>query len=142
MWFAVRSGLTAAGVVDVGTDAVASAGAFSVFDEATYRRLEVIPTVVGGLACVVALALLVGLLTWRTWAREATLGVYGLVGALLCVLALGGQGPGSGAGFAASLGLLLTAGLAVSPPVAADFDRVRIAAEVRDRRRLEEQRRR
>jgi len=59
-WFAVRSGPTAAGVLDVNGDAVASAGALGVFDEAAYRNLKVIATVVGGLAGVLALALLGG----------------------------------------------------------------------------------
>lgn len=138
---AVRAALTSAGVLEVDPDAVASAGALGVFSESAYRDLEVVTAVIGGLAAVVAVVLLVGLLLWRSWAREAVLGVYGLVGALLCVLALGGQGPGSGAGLAAGLVLLLTAGLAVTPPVCTDFDRVRIAAEVRERRRLEARRR-
>ena len=50
------------------------------------------------------------------------------------------RGDARGLGLRGGL-LLLTAGLAVSPPVCEDFDRHRIAGEVRERRRRQQERR-
>ena len=144
--FAVSSLLTALGVreVDAREAALSGAGLVGVHGEDAVRNAEGFAGVAVGAVAVVALALLVGLVRWRTWAREATLAVFGLAGALLCLFAtagLAGQARNGGLGLLAGLLLLVTAGLAVSPPVCADFDRSRIAAEVRERRRREQERR-
>ena len=144
--FAAGSLLTALGVreVDARDAAVSGAGLVGVYGEQAVRNAEGFAAVAVGAAAVVSLVLLVGLVRWRTWAREATLAVFGLVGALLCLFAtagVAGEARNGELGLLGGLLLLLTAGLAVSPPVAGDFDRRRIAGEVRERRRREQERR-
>jgi hypothetical protein len=142
----VRSALVLTGVLELGPGAAARsrAGLAGVYGEQALRNAEGIAAVlVTGPAAVVGLLVLVGLLTWRTWAREAALGVFGLSGALLCVLSFVGlseQAPNAALGLVAGVLLLVAAGLAVSPPVCADFDRKRIADEVRERARRTQER--
>ena len=144
----VRSTLVLTGVVELapGTAARSRAGLAGVYGEDALRNAEGIAAVlVTGPAALVGLLVLVGLLTWRSWAREAALGVFGLVGALLCLLSAVGlseQAPNAPLGLLAGVLLLVAAGLAVSPPVCADFDRRRIAAEVRERARRSQERQR
>ena len=67
------------------------------------------------------------------------LGVYGLVGALLVLFSAAGLSngaPNAAVGLVAGLVAIGVAALAVCPPVRADADRIRIAAEVRERQRL------
>ena len=144
--FAAGSLLTALGVreVDARDAALSGAGLVGVYGEQAVRNAEGFAGVAVGSAAVVSLVLLVGLVRWRTWAREATLAVFGLLGAFLCLFATAGvvgEARNGGLGLLGGLLLLLTAGLAVSPPVAGDFDRQRIAGEVRERRRREQERR-
>lgn len=142
----LRSVLVVTGVVELapGTAARAGTGLAGVFDEDALRNAEgIVALLVTGPAAVVGLLVLVGLLTWRSWAREAALGVFGLTGALLCLLSFAGlseQAPNAPLGLLAGLMLLLAAGLAVSPPVCADFDHKRIADEVRERARRTQER--
>lgn len=131
--------------VDADADTRADAALFGVYGDASLRIMEGYVAVVTVPAAVVGVLLLVGLATWRAWAREAAFGVFGLLGALLVLLALvslSGPSRSGGAGLLAGIGLLVAAALAVSTPVCEDFDRKRIAAEVQERRRLQEQRRR
>ena len=144
--FAGSSLLTALGVreVDAREAALSGAGLVGVYGADAVRNAEGFAGVAVGAAAVVSLVLLVGLARWRTWAREATLAVFGLVGAFLCLFAtagVAGQARNGGLGVVGGLLLLLAAGLAVSPPVCGDFDRQRIAGEVRERRRREQERR-
>ena len=142
-----RSALVATGVLDLapGTAAGSRAGLVGVYGEDALRNAEGFAAVlVTGPAAVVGLLVLVGLVLWRAWAREAALALFGLLGGLLCVVAvagLAGDARNAGAGLAVGVLMLGTAGLAMSPPVCADFDRWRIAGEARERRRLEQQRR-
>lgn len=144
--FAGTSLLTALGIreVDVRGAARSGAGLVGVHGEDAVRNAEGFAAGTVGAAALVSLVLLVGLVRWRSWAREATLAVFGLVGALLCLVATAGVAGGArngGLGLLGGLLLLLTAGLAVSPPVCEDFDRQRIAGEVRERRRREQEQR-
>jgi hypothetical protein len=144
--FAASSLLTAVGVRDVDARDAAQSGAglVGVYGEDALRNAEGFAAATVGAAALVSLVLLVGLVRWRTWAREATLAVFGLVGAFLCLVAtagVAGQARNGGLGLLGGLLVLLAAGLAVSPPVCADFDRQRIAGEVRERRRREQERR-
>jgi hypothetical protein len=144
--FAASSLLTALGVreVDAREAALSGAGLVGVHGAGAVRNAEGLAGVTVGAAALVSLVLLVGVARWKPWAREGTLAVYGLVGAFLCVFAaagVAGQARNGGLGLLGGLALLLAAGLAVSPPVCEDFDRRRIAAEVRERRRREQERR-
>jgi len=142
----VRSALVLSGVVELapGTAARSRAGLAGVYGEDGLRNAEGVAAVlITGPTAVVAVLVLVGLLTWRGWAREAALGVYGLAGALLCLLSFVGlseSAPNAPLGLLGGLLLLAAAGLAVSPPVCADFDRKRIADEVRERVRRSQER--
>ena len=142
----LRSTLVLTGAVDLapGTAARSRAGLAGIYGEDALRNAEgVAALLVTGPATVVGLLVLVGLVTWRGWAREAALGVFGLTGTLLCLLSLVGlseQAPNAVLGLVGGLLLLVAAGLAVSPPVAGDFDRTRIADEVRERVRRQQER--
>ena len=141
---ATRSVLTALGVRRAGEEELLRAGSFGVHGEDALRNVEGMTALFTGPAAVVGLLLFFGVLTWRTWAREAVLAVLGLVGGLVCLLSLAGVAGGARngvEGVVAGLVLLGGAALAVSPPVCADFDRHRIAGEVRERRRREQERR-
>jgi len=138
---------TAAGwrAVDADPTTQARAAALGVFDDAGLRQTEGLAALLTVPAAAVALLVLVGLLSWRPWAREAALGVFGLPGSLVCLFALASlaQGTGSaGKGLAFGLVLVVTAALAVSRPVCRDFDHKRVAGEVEERLRRQEQRRR
>ena len=144
--FAATSLLTALGVreVDARDAALSGAGLVGVYGADAVRNAEGFAGVAVGAVAVVCLGLLVGLLRWRTWAREATLAVFGLLGAFLVLFStagVAGQARNGGLGLLGGLLMLLVAGLAVSPPVCEDFDRQRIAGELRERRRREQERR-
>ena len=155
---AVRSVLTAAGVLDVDVPVVGTevAGFGLIDDESSVRVAEGFSAVVSipiALACLIVLS---GLLTWREWAREGALGLFGILGSVLLVFSLGGatnDPPGENAllGVAASLLILGIATLAVSRPVRTDFELRRLAearryreaatAERRQREAVEAERR-
>lgn len=142
---ATRSVLVAAGWLRVDEDDVTRSAVVGVFGEQQVRNAEALVALLSVPVAVTVVALLLGLSTWRGSAREAVLGVCGLSGAGLAVLSavgLSGGAPDAGRGLAAGLLLLLVAGLAVSPPVVADFDRRRIAREVEERHRRQAERRR
>ena len=142
---ATRSVLTAAGWREVDDEELTRAALAGLFGEQQVRSAELFVSLVTVPVAVAATLLLLGLLTWRSWAREAVLGVYGLVGALLVVFSaagLAGEARNAGVGLVVGVLLLAVAALAVSPPVAGDFDRKRIADEVRERKRREQERRR
>ena len=137
---------TAAGWRSVTDDAAARADAaqLGIYGDGALRAAEGWTALVTVPLAAVALAVLAGLLAWRDWAREAALGVFGLLGLLLTLfsaIGLDGQARGAAAGLVVGAGLLGAAGLAVAPAVCGDFDRRRIAREVQERRRREEQRR-
>ena len=144
---AVRSLLVLTGVDELasGTAARSRAGLAGIYGEDALRNAEGLAVLVTAPVALVGLLVLVGLLTWRSWAREAALGVHGLLGALLCLLSAVGlshAAPNAALGLLAGGLLLVCAGLAVSPPVCADFDRKRIADEVRERVRRQQERQR
>jgi len=142
--FAASSLLIALGVREVDAADLAGAALVGVHGAEEVRNTEGLVAAAVGAAALVCLVLLVGLARWRAWAREATLAVHGLVGVLLCLFStvgVAGDARNGGLGLAGGLLLLLAAGLAVSPPVCEDFDRRRIAGEVRERRRREQERR-
>ena len=144
--FAASSLLTAFGVREVDARAAAQSGAglVGVHGADAVRNAEGMAGVAVGAVAVVSLVLLLGIARWRTWAREAALAVFGLVGGFLVLFSTAGvasEARNGGLGVIGGLLLLLAAGLAVSPPVCADFDRHRIAGEVRERRRREQERR-
>lgn len=141
---AVQSLLRLTGVLEVDREAalrdgLAAVGLFG--DERGLRVAEGFAAGVTVPVSLVALAVLYGLVAWRDWAREAALGVFGLVGAGLLVLSLAGAtadppGRNAGWGVLGSLLLLGVAALAVSPPVRRDWERKQIEREVEERARL------
>lgn len=144
--FAVGSLLVAVGVreVDAREAALSGAGLVGVHGADAVRNAEGFTAATVGAVAGVSLVLLVGLLRWRAWAREATLAVFGLLGVFLVLFStagVAGNARNGALGVVGGLLLLATAGLVVSPPVVADFDRQRIAGEVRERRRREQERR-
>ena len=137
--------LTATGLrgVDPAVTSGRDAAALGLDDAQAVRTAEGLSTVITVPAALVCLVLLVGLLRWRPWAREALGGVFGLVGGMLCLLGLGSVTGGARDGLpvlAAGLLLLGAVALAVSRPVREDFARREIAAQVRQRRRWEAER--
>ena len=140
---AVTSVQAAAGWRALDEEHVRRSAVAGIFGEEQVRNAELFAALVTIPTAVLAVLLLVGLVTWRVWAREAVLGVFGLSGAVLVLLAGSGMAsdaPRAGRGLAGGLLLLAIAGLAVSPRVALDFDRRRIAAEVRERHRRQAER--
>ena len=114
-------------------------GLIGPLDAGGLRVAEGISLLVSLPAALLCLALLLGVATWRTWALDTVLGVYGITGALLVVFAGAGlvnDAPNAALGLLGGLAALGVAGLAVCPPVRADADRVRIAGEVQERHRL------
>lgn len=145
---AVRSVLIAVGVVAVELPAELRrlAGFGLLPDDRSVRVLEGYAAFVSVPVALVCLLILVGLIRWRQWAREAVLGVYGLGGLLLLLFSLDGLAqpePGRNAalGVLASLLLLATTALAFSPGVASDFERPRLRKELRERQAAEAARR-
>ncbi len=93
---------------------------------------------------VLFLVLTAGLAAWRPWAKEASLGVYGLGGTAFTLVALSGLGrggPHAAAGLVVGLAVVGIAGCLVLPPTARDFDLRRLAAERADRLQATERRR-
>jgi len=138
---AVQSLLRVAGVLDVDREAAIRNGLSAVGLFGDERGLRIAEGFAAGVTVPVsltALAVLYGLVMWRDWAREAALGVFGLVGAGLLVLSLAGAtadppGRNAGWGVLGSLLVLAVAALAVSPPVRRDWERKLIERQVAER---------
>jgi len=138
---AVQSVLRVVGVLDVDREAAIRDGLSAVGLFGDERGLRVAEGFAAGVTVPVsltALAVLYGLVTWREWAREAALGVFGLVGAGLLVLSLAGAtadppGRNAGWGVLGSLLVLAAAALAMSPPVRHDWERKAIERQVAER---------
>jgi len=138
---AVQSLLRVAGVLDVDREAAIRNGLSAVGLFGDERGLRIAEGFAAGVTVPVsltALAVLYGLVTRREWAREAALGVFGLVGAGLLVLSLAGAtadppGRNAGWGVLGSLLVLGVAALAVSPPVRRDWERKQIERQVAER---------
>lgn len=137
---ATRSVLTALGVLEV--DAPSLRGGLVGFgllnDERSVRVAEGFAALVSVPVAVTCLIVLLGLLTWRDWAREAALGVFGLIGLLLLVFSVNGltqdpPGQNAGLGVVGSLLVLGVAALAMSPGVRDDFERRRLQKALRER---------
>ena len=137
---AVSSVLKAAGVVGVDEDAVTDGGlgALGFFDERGVRIAEGLAAVVSIPVALTCLVVLVGLATWREWAREGALGVFGLAGALLMILSLNGltfdpPPRHAGVGVLGSLLVLGVAALVLTPGVRNDFEARRLKKELQAR---------
>ena len=138
---AVGSVLKAAGVVAVDRSAavenrLADVGILN--DERSLRIAEGYAAVVSVPVAVTCLLVLYGLVRWKDWSREATLGVFGLAGLFLLVLSVNGltqdpPGRHAGLGVVVSLLVLAAAALAFSPGVRDDFERRRLQRELRER---------
>lgn len=137
----VQSLLRVQGVLDVDREAALRNGLSAVGlygDERGLRIAEGWAAAVTIPVALTALAVLYGLATWKEWAREAALGVFGLVGSGLLVLALAGataDPPGRNAdwGVLGALLVLAVAALAVAPPVRHDWERKAIERQVAER---------
>jgi hypothetical protein len=136
----VRSVLRASGIVAVSDrDALESGvGQHGFFGAEGMRVAEGISLVATVPIAVACLVVLVGLATFRPWAREGALGVLGLGGSLLLVFSLSGvlQDPSEVralAGLALSAALLAAAGLVLSPGVRDDAEARRLQKELRER---------
>ena len=138
---AVRSALTAAGVLDAQLEPALREeyAAVGVLDEYGLRVSEGVAAVVTVPVAVTCLIVVLGLFAWKEWAREGALGVFGLLGLFLLVMSLTGlvQDPPArqaDLGVLASLVVLSVAALAYSAPVQRDFERREIARNLRERR--------
>jgi len=138
---AVQSLLRVAGVLQVDREEAIRNGLSSVGLFGDERGLRVAEGFSAGVTVPVgltALAVLYGLATWKDWAREAALGVFGLVGAGLLVLSLAGataDPPGRNAewGVLGSLLVVGVAALAMSPPVRRDWEHKQIERQAAER---------
>ena len=138
---AVQSLLRVAGVLGVDREEAIRNGLSSVGLFGDERGLRIAEGFAAGVTVPVgltALAVLYGLATWKDWAREAALGVFGLVGAGLLVLSLAGataDPPGRNAewGVLGSLLVVGVAALAMSPPVRRDWEHKQIERQAAER---------
>jgi len=138
---AISSVLKAAGVLDVDREQAISDGLAAVGilnDERSLRVAEGFAAVASVPVAITMLIVLIGLLTWREWAREAALGVFGLAGLLLLVFSLNGlttdpPGEHAGIGLLAAVLVLAAAALVLSPGVRDDFEARRLQRELRAR---------
>ena len=137
---AVTSVLKAAGLIGVDEDEVVSGdlGALGFFDERGIRVAEGMAAVVSVPVAVSCLIVLLGLARWKEWAREAALGVFGLIGAFLLILSVNGltfdERPRyAGLGVVLSLAVLGVAALALAPGVRDDFEARRLQRALRER---------
>ena len=137
---AVVSVLKAAGAVGVADDTVDARrlGALGFFDERGIRIAEGMAAVVSVPVAVTCVLVLIGLLMWKDWAREAALGVFGLSGAFLLLLSLNGltfdpRPRYAGLGVLLSLLVCAVAALTLAPGVRNDFEARRLQRELRER---------
>lgn len=137
---AVTSVLKAAGVVGVEDDAVVAdnLGAVGFFDERGIRVAEGFAAVVSIPVAISCLIVLLGLVLWKEWAREAALGVFGLIGAFLLILSLNGltfDDPPRYAGLGVVVSLLVVgvAAMVLTPGVRNDFEARRLQKALRER---------
>ena len=138
----VRALLRAAGVVgiDVAAEVQGGAGSAGIFDEEQIRNTDgMFAMIILGVA-LACLVLTVGLATFRPWAREGALGLFGLGGLALGLLSFSGLGrgaPNAPLGLALGITLLAVAALVATPACAGDFHR----AALRRAQRKENKRR-
>lgn len=135
-----QSLLKASGIMAVtAEDALESGvGQYGFFGARGLRIAEGISTVVTLPIAVACLLVLVSLASFRPWAREGALGVFGLGGAWLLTFSVSGvaQDPSNARslrGLALSLAVLAVAALVLTPGVRDDFDARRIQKELRER---------
>ena len=140
VYSAVGSVLKAAGVIGVDGDAVVTddLGAMGFFDERGIRVAEGFAALVSIPVAVSCVIVLIGLATFRDWAREATLGVFGLIGAFLLILSLNGltfdpRPRYAGLGVVLSLLVVGVAALVLTPGVREDFEARRLQKALRER---------
>lgn len=140
VWSAVTSVLKAAGVITVEAEAVVdeNLGTFGFFDERGIRVAEGMAAIVSIPVAVSCLIVLLGLVRWKEWAREAALGVFGLIGAFLLILSVNGltfDPPPRYAGIGVVLSLLVVgvAALSLAPGVREDFEARRLQKALRER---------
>lgn len=138
---AVTSVLKAAGYLGVDREQAIEDGLGAVGfygDERGLRIAEGYAAVLSIPVAVSCVVVLLGLLTWKEWAREAVLGVFGIGGVLLLVFSINGltfDPPARGAGVGVLVGVLVlgVAVLAMTRPVQQDFSRRRIQQQLRER---------
>lgn len=137
---AITSVLKAAGVLGVADDAADARrlGALGFFDERGIRIAEGMAAVVSVPVALTCVLVLLGLLLWKDWAREAALGVFGLTGAFLLLLSLNGltfdpRPRYAGLGVLLSLMVCAVAAMTLSPGVRNDFEARRLQKELRER---------
>ena len=140
VYSAVTSVLKAGGVIEVDPDDTVTEGfgTAGFFDERGLRVAEGLAAVVSIPVAVTCVLVLLGLAFWKDWAREAALGVFGLVGAFLLILSLNGltfDPPPRYAGLGVLLSLLVLAvpALVLTPGVRRDFEARRLQKELRER---------
>ena len=128
----IRALLRATGVVAIDSYAEIQGGAgqLGLFDEEQLRLGESITAAVALGAGFFCLLLTLGLLRSKQWAREGAMGVFGLGGLVLGLLAVSGlsqdpPGPNADLGLVGSLVLFGIAGLVAAPVCRADFERRR-----------------
>lgn len=137
---AVSSVLKAAGILGVAddTDDARRLGALGFFDERGIRIAEGMAAVVSVPIAITCVLVLIGLVLWKDWAREAVLGVFGLTGAFLLILSLNGltfdpRPRNAGLGVLVSLLVCAVAALTLAPGVRNDFEARRLQRELRER---------
>ena len=137
---AVTSVLKASGALDVADDSADARrlGALGFFDERGIRIAEGMAAVVSVPVAITCVLVLLGLLLWKDWAREAALGVFGLTGAFLLLLSLNGltfdpRPRYAGLGVLLSLMVCGVAALTLAPGVRNDFEARRLQRELRAR---------
>lgn len=132
--------LKAAGVIGVDRDEVVTEGlgGFGFFDERGIRVAEGLAAIVSIPVAISCVAVLVGLALWKEWAREAALGVFGLIGALLLLMSLNGltfdpRPRYAELGVVLSLLVVGVAVLVLTPGVRDDFEARRLQKALRER---------
>lgn len=137
---ATRSVLVASGTLTPALDASdrATLAKLGVLDSGGLRLSEAVSAAISGAVGLLCLVLLLGLLAWKPWAREGTMGLFGLTGALLLIFAVAGttvtpRGSNARVGIVAALAVLAVAALCVSPPVRRDFELREVQRQLRAR---------
>lgn len=137
---ALSSVLKAAGLLSVAGDNAAARelGALGFFDERGIRVAEGMAAVVSVPVAITCVLVVIGLVLWKDWAREAALGVFGLTGAFLLLLSLNGltfdpRPRYAGLGVLVSVLVCAVAAMTLAPGVRNDFEARRLQRELRER---------
>lgn len=137
---ALSSVLKAAGLLSVAGDNADARelGALGFFDERGIRVAEGMAAVVSVPMAITCVLVVIGLLLWKDWAREAALGVFGLTGAFLLLLSLNGltfdpRPRYAGLGVLVSVLVCAVAAMTLAPGVRNDFEARRLQRELRER---------